>query len=98
MKLESSGQLCHEMVVIGHSIISENEEDRDSPPDLKTVETAHNKEHNIEMQEVSEEPLQGLLENLSKETESKVFMVRLRRVSTIRKTHDVETAEVDFNN
>ena len=98
MTLEESAhkeELSHEMIVIGHSVINEQEA-KDNFLDLNTVETALGDKRGTEIQEVSEKSKQRLLEDTSKDAEGKVLRARVKRVSTKRKTHHVETCEVDF--
>ena len=89
-------KLTCEMLGVGHSVIKEKEEDEDSFPDLATVETALDEKNGTEIQG-SEKPQEGLLAGLTKGAKSKEVKVTLRRVSTRRKKHHIETAEVIFN-
>ena len=97
LPLKSGGELSPKMAEVGHSVIDEKEGDRDSSPDLAAVETALNEKDVIEMQEVSEKPEQGLVEENLKGEEGTVVRFTLKRVSTRSKAHHIETAEVIFN-
>ena len=90
-------KLSHVLVNVGHSVIGEKERDQDSSPDQATVETTLNETYVIAMQEVSEKPQQGLVKEQTKGEEVKVLKLTLSRVSTRRKTHNIETAEVAFS-
>ena len=82
------------MVGVGHSVIKEKEEGQDSSPDLATVETVLDKKKDTE---VSEKPQKELQEDPNKGEEGKLLKATVKRVSTRRKTHHIETAEVIFN-
>ena len=100
MTLEKSvpkEKLSCEMVAIAHSVNNEKEGDQDCTSDLATIETAPDEKQSAEVQEVSEKPQdEHKIEDTSKDAEAEVLKARVRRVSTKRKTHHVETAEVDF--
>ena len=68
---------------VGHSVIDEKERDRDSSPELATVETALNVKVVTEMQKVLEKTQQGFVEHTKCE-EGKVVKFTMRCVSTKR--------------
>ena len=82
------------MVGVGHSVIDEEEEYQDSSPKLATVETVLDKKMDAD---VSKKPQKGLQEGPTKGAGGKLLKVKVTRVTTRRKTHHIETAEVIFN-
>ena len=89
-------KLSHEMVGIGYSVIEEKEEIQNSSPDLAAVETALDRKSGTEIED-SAKPQEGVPVGLANGAEGKVWKFTLRRVSTRRKSHHIETAEVIFN-
>ena len=85
------------MAGVDHSVIDKKEEGQDGSLHQAAVETALNEKDVTEMQKDSEKPQQGLMQEHTKGEEGKVVKFTLRRVSTRRKTHHIETAEVIFN-